>query len=382
MAVIIAILVFGALILIHEFGHYLTARIFHVEIHEFSIGMGPKLISYRSRRTGIRYSIRLLPFGGFVSMPGELGEDPDARPRFGFEAVPPLPETPEENPDDIGYTIANKGNTLSSRPAPQRLVVHAAGAVMNLVLGFLLLFALCFSLAYGSPEHSMLGTTTVSGIYPADDGTSSADFGLRVGDEIISVAGQRVYISDQLMYQIMRYGYTGEPVEVKVRHADGTRETLSIVFPIEEIEGQRFGSFDFTVLPEERTLGSVLRHVFYRSVYIVEMIWESIFDLFSGRYTIDAVAGPLGTAGAITEAAKSGFNNLLYITIVISINLGVFNLLPIPPLDGGHILYTLYEIIFRKPIPQKLTLALDSFFTVFFFGFLIFITIKDLVGFF
>ena len=114
MAVIVAILVFGLLILIHEFGHYLTARMFHVEIHEFSIGMGPKLFSYRSRRTGIRYSLRLLPFGGFVSMPGELGEDPDARPRFGFEAVPPLVEEAEPDPDEIGYTIANKGNTLAN----------------------------------------------------------------------------------------------------------------------------------------------------------------------------------------------------------------------------------------------------------------------------
>ena len=382
MAVLIAIFVFGVLILIHEFGHYLTARLFHVEIHEFAIGMGPKLISYRSKKTGIRYSIRLLPFGGFVSMPGELGEDPDARPRFGFEAVPPLAEESEPDPDEIGYTIANKGNTLASRPPLQRLVVHAAGATMNLVLGFLLLFALCISLAYGSPKHSMLGSTTVSGIYPAEDGSSSEDFGLRVGDEILSVAGQRVFISDQLMYQVMRYGYTGNPIAVEVRHTDGTRETLSIVFPVEEIEGQRFGSFDFTVLPEARTFGSVLRHVFFRACYIVEMIWESIFDLFTGRYTIDAVAGPLGTAGAITEAAKSGFNSLLYITIVISINLGVFNLLPIPPLDGGHIVYTLYELIFRRPIPQKVSLALDSLFTVFFFGFLIFITIKDLVGFF
>ena len=85
MAVLIAILVFGVLILVHELGHSITARIFHVEIHEFSIGMGPKLISRRSKKTGIRYSIRALPFGGYVSMPGELGEDADERPRFGFD---------------------------------------------------------------------------------------------------------------------------------------------------------------------------------------------------------------------------------------------------------------------------------------------------------
>ncbi len=382
MAILIAIFVFGLLILVHEFGHYLTARLFHVEINEFAIGMGPRLCSFRSKKTGIRYSLRILPLGGFVSMAGELVEDADARPRFGFESVPPLPDEVEKGSDDGGYTVANKGNTLASRTPLQRLIVHAAGAAMNLLLGAVLLFALCLSLAYGSPEHSMLGTTTVSGIYPLEDGSSSYDDGLRVGDEILSVAGQRVFISDQLMYQIMRYGYTGEPLAVRVRHADGTRETLFITFPVEELEGQRFGSIDFTVMPEERSFASVLRHVFFRGCYIVEMIWESLFDLFTGRYTIDAVAGPVGTAGAITEAARGGFDSLLYITVVISINLGVFNLLPIPPLDGGHIVYTLYEMVFRRPIPKRVSLALESVFTVFFFGFLIFITIKDLVGFF
>ncbi len=378
MYVLIAILVFGLLILIHEFGHYLTARLFHVEIHEFSIGMGPKLISRRSRKTGIRYSLRMLPFGGFVSMPGELGEDEEP-PRFGFETIPPAP--PErENGEDDGYTVANRGNTLASRPPRQRLVVHVAGAAMNILLGLALLLVLCIMLSARGP-HSSLGTTTVSGIHLNEEtGASSADYGLRVGDRILSVAGQRVFISDQLLYQIMRYGYTGKPVDVEVIHASGSRETLHIVFPTEEAEGQTFGTIDFTVTPERRTVGAVLRHVVFKAAYIVEMIWESLFDLITGRYTLDAVAGPVGTAGAISSAARSGFTTLLYLTVVITINLGVFNLLPIPPLDGGHVVYTLYEMIFRRPVPQKVAAALDSGFSLLLFGFLIFITLKDIIG--
>ncbi len=378
MYVLIAILVFGALILVHEFGHYLTARLFHVEIHEFSIGMGPKLISRRSKKTGIRYSLRLLPIGGFVSMPGELGDEEESGYRFGFEAVPPE-RTPEEDEDD-GYFVANRGNTLSSRPPKQRLVIHVAGAAMNLLLGVLLLFALCISLSVGG-AHSQLGTTTVSSIRVNEEtGASSYDYGLRVGDKILSVADQNVYISDQLLYQIMRYGYTGKEIPVEVIHRDGTRETLGIVFPVEEAEGQTFGTIDFTVAPEERSPLAVLRHVFFKSVYIVEMIWESLFDLITGRYTLDAIAGPVGTASAISDAARSGFTTLLYLTVVITINLGVFNLLPFPPLDGGHIVYTLYELVFRRPVPQRVATALDSGFSLLLFGFMIFIMIKDIVG--
>ena len=378
MYVLIAILVFGLLILVHEFGHYLTARLFHDEIHEFSIGMGPKLISRRSRKTGIRYSLRLLPFGGFVSMPGELGEEEEP-PRFGFETIPPAPKEPDADEND-GYTVANKGNTLASRPPLQRLVVHVAGAGMNILLGIVLLLALCISLSVSNPQHSMLGTTTVSGVRVNEGGMSSADDGLGRGDKILSVAGQRVFISDQLLSQIMRYGYTGKPVDVEVIRPSGERETLHIIFPTEEAEGQTFGTIDFTVEPEKRTVGAVLRHVVFKGAYIVEMIWESIFDLVTGRYTLDAVAGPVGTAGAIGNAARSGITTLLYLTVVITLNLGIFNLLPLPPLDGGHVMYTLYELIFRRPVPQKVATALDSGFSLLLFGFMIFITLKDIIG--
>jgi regulator of sigma E protease len=372
--ILIAILIFGALILVHEFGHYLTARLFHVEIHEFAIGMGPKLISYRSKKTGILYSIRMLPFGGFVSMAGELSDGEAAKMPENPYAHEAIPHTPEEG--DEPY-IANKGNTLISRPAWQRLIVHVAGAAMNIILALVLMAILvCFM---------PLGSTTVGEFIPQSESgyaVSSADSGLAVGDTILSVNGERVYISDQLIYQITRLGNTGEPLELCVRHRNGEVETLSVVFPTYEESGQTFGAFDFKVYRERASFGTVVKHAFFKSVYVVEMIWESLFDLITGRYTIDAVSGPVGTAGAITTAAKSGAITLLYLTVIISMNLGIFNLLPIPPLDGGHVVYTLWEIVTRRRVPERVSSALDAAGAMLFFAFLIFITFKDILAFF
>ncbi len=378
MTILIAILIFGALILIHECGHYITARIFHVQINEFAIGMGPCLLSRVSRKTGIRYSLRALPFGGFVSMLGELGEEEEEprggtskKPFFGYDSVPPVNEESEVKADEP-YLI-NRGNTLASRPGWQRLIVHAAGGVMNILLALVLLIALAIATPLGSTVVAEFVDLSNKGYT-----TSTEDCGLSVGDEILSVAGQRVYISDQLLYQITRYGHTGEPIEVVVRHRDGTRETLSVLFPTFEAEGQIFGDIDFKVFREEKNLGTVLKQAFFKSVYLVEMIWESIFDLITGRYTVDAVAGPVGTAGAISSAAKSGASTLFYLTAIISMNLGIFNLLPVPLLDGGHIAYTAIEMVTRRRLPKKVIGILEAGFAVLLFGFMIFITFQDI----
>jgi regulator of sigma E protease len=110
------------------------------------------------------------------------------------------------------------------------------------------------------------------------------------------------------------------------------------------------------------------------------MIYDSLFDLIRGRYGVDAVSGPVGTTQVIGEAAQAGGATLLYLIAVITINLGVFNLFPLPPLDGGHVVYTLYEMVFRRPVPERVAAALDSGFSLLLFGFLIFITFKDIIG--
>lgn len=321
--ILIALLVFGFLILIHEFGHYLTARIFGVKIHEFAIGMGPKLVWYQSKKTDIVYSLRLFPIGGYVSMLGE---------------------NEEEEGEDSERSLANK-------PAWQRLIVNAAGAAMNLLFGFILLAVLT--------TQMRLGTTTVASFREPENGVvSSADSGLAVGDTILRVNGKKVHISDQLLYRIMHDGT--EPVELLVRRGD-QELTLTVTFPTITESGQMFGDADFTVYAEaDHGLATTAKHAFHKSVYVVSMIWESLFDLLTGRYTVEAVTGPVGTTAVISDMAKTGGAfAVFYLMVVISINLGIFNLLPLPALDGGHILLILIEMVTRRKVPPKVAGLID-----------------------
>lgn len=358
MTVVIAVLVFGLLIFIHELGHYVAARIFRVRIFEFAIGMGPKLVWYESKKTGIVYALRMIPFGGFVSMEGELSEDADAEAAL-QDMAPPLRDP--------------RLGSLASKPAWQRLIVHAAGALQNLFFGFLICVVLTCTMNAGG--------TVVGRFAPADGaGVTSEEQGLMLGDEVIKVGSRRVYIAEQLYYEIVHQGGSEEPLTLTVLR-DGEQITLSVVFPTQEESGETFGVIDFIPYQVEKTAGTVIAHSFHRAGYLVRMVWDSLIDLLTGRYSFRAVSGPVGTATVISDAAKSGFNTLLLLTALISVNLGIFNLLPLPALDGGHIFYTLIELLFRRKLPSKAVGIIDAVGMFLLLGLMVVVTIKDIVTF-
>ncbi|MBE6637336.1 MAG: site-2 protease family protein [Ruminococcaceae bacterium] len=312
MQIVIALLIFGFLILIHEFGHYLMARIFKVGINEFAIGMGPKLISRTAKKTGIRYSLRLLPIGGFVSM---VGED-------------------EESESE---------NSLNKKPVWQRFLIMVAGSVMNLLLGFLLTAILVLMLP-------RLSGTTVAGF--AENATS-AEAGLQVGDTIVAIDGVKVHTGYDLSYVLLREGI--EAIDITVLRGDERITIPNVSFPKIEDSGVTFGTPDFSVYAVEKTVGTVIKETFYRSITSVRMIWESIFDLISGRYGIEQMSGPVGITTEIGNAATAGDGgiSLVSLSALIAVNLGVMNLLPLPALDGGRILFLLIEAIRRKPLKRE-----------------------------
>ncbi len=315
LTVVIALLVFGFLIFIHEFGHYIFARIFRVKINEFSIGMGPKLVWYDSKKTGIRYAISMFPIGGYVAMAGEDDESDD--------------------PD-----------SFDKKPAWQRFIITFAGAAVNLIAGFIATAILV--------TMSPIGNTTIAKFVEGEEHgfeISSEDSGLMIGDRIIAVDGKRVSIPDELSYEIMRRGT--HPLDITVIR-DGVEVTIpDVVFPGMTEEGQNFGVMDFKVYRIEKNVGNVLSQSFQKSFLTVRMCWESIYDLITGRYTFAAVSGPVGISSAIGDAAKMGFTSLLSIVALISINLGFMNLLPIPALDGGRLITILVEMITKKKLPKK-----------------------------
>lgn len=341
---LVAVLVFGLLIFIHELGHFITARIFGVTVYEFSIGMGPAMITYTSKKTNIKYALRVFPLGGYVSMAGE-----------------------DEESDDP--------NAFDKKPSWQRFIVTAAGGVVNLLFGALLTLAVVLASA-------PLGSTAIHS-YPEQSNheISSEESGLRPGDVILAVNGSRVHVVNDLAYEIMHDAGQG-PVDVRILR-DGEEMTLSVTFPTAVSSGTRVGLLDFYVQAEEMTFGNVLKHTFYRSLSTVKMVWESLIDLVSGRYGMEAVSGPVGVAGAISDAAATDIVQLLYLVAIISINLGVVNLLPLPALDGGRLFFLLFEMIARRPVLAKKHEALiHGIGIMLLLGFMIIVTFKDIFSFF
>ena len=335
MYILIAILVFGLLIFIHEGGHFLAARICKVTVNEFSIGMGPKLFSKRSKKSNTLYSLRALPIGGYVAMDGE--------------------DESSENPD-----------AFCNKSVPKRMFIVLAGAFMNLLLGFILMFMLVFS------QEFLLSTR----IGAFNENSLSAEK-LMIGDEVRRVVGARVHTGDELIYEIMNEG--DKPIDLVVIR-DGEEVLLEdVVFPNFVDSGVTFGEIDFKVYSEEATFGNYIKHAFYRSCSTVKMIYDSIFNLISGKYGMEAVSGPVGVTEVVGDAAKSGFSNLVYVVCVVSINLGVFNLLPIPALDGGKFAFLAVEAIIRRPINKKFEAYINFIGIVLLFGLMIFVTFKDII---
>ena len=339
--ILISILIFGLLIFIHEFGHYFFARVFKVKIHEFSIGMGPKLIEYRSKKTDINYAISSIPIGGYVAMAGEDGESEDP-------------------------------NSFGKKPAWQRFIITVAGATVNILAGFIVMLIYTVMVDFG-------GTTVAE--FPTFEETgfeiSSSESGLMQGDVITAVNGKRVRILDELQYEIMRHGY--EPVRVTLLR-DGKEMELTVEFPTIGESGQTFGCIDFRVYREEKTFGSVMSYAFSKGILMMRMCWESVYDLITGRYSFEAVSGPVGISSAIGDAARAGTLQLLYIAALISINLGVMNLLPFPALDGGRLITILIEMISRRRIPAKIEGVINAVGLFILLALSAVILVKDVIG--
>lgn len=333
---LLALFIFGVLILVHEFGHYITARIFDVHIEEFSIGMGPKIFSRVSKKTNIRYSLRALPIGGYVAMVGENEESEDER-------------------------------AFCKKSTWKRMIITAAGSVMNLLVGVILTFAVAVS-------AKSIGNTTVAQF---DENAVSSQYGLMTEDEILKIDGVRVHTANQLVYEISRV--TDGPVEIVVLR-DGKEVVLPEVrFGTSTEEGIVFGERDFLVHAVEKSFGNIMRHTFYNSGLAVKSVWQSLIDLLTGRYSLKAVSGPVGVTQAITTVAKTGTVNLLYLVSVIAMNLGIFNLLPIPALDGGKLFFLFFELIFRKPINRKVEGYIHAAGMILLLGLIALVSIKDII---
>jgi len=353
LTIIGVVLVFGLLIFIHELGHFLTARLFKVGVNEFSLGMGPALFSKTSKKSGIKYSLRLLPIGGYVSM---VGED-----RL-------------EAQDDASVALCKK-------PAWQRFIVMAAGATMNLVLGFIIMAVMV------TQQERFFGTTIdffvsqENGVYVRRD-DNSWGYGLHIGDKIEKIGNEPVRIYDDLSFEIMRVG--AEPTDVTVIR-DGKRTVVQdVVFPTFTDRGMVFADSSF-IMPKqiEKNALTVLQQTFMQTYSTVRMIYETLFDTISGRYGLAAVSGPVGVVETVNDTVaqtQEGYRlrAIMYLVMVLTINLGIMNLLPFPALDGGRIFFIFIELLRGKPVKPEFEGYVHFAGMVVLMLFMVFITYNDI----
>ena len=315
--VIVPVLILSFMIFIHELGHYMSARWIKAEIKEFAVGMGPKLLSHKSKKTDIVYAVRAVPIGGSLTLVGE-----------------------DENSDSA--------NAFFRKPLWQRFLMIVSGSVMNLLLGFIIMAVIISGAEIG--YHS-------TRINRFDSMATSNISGLMEGDQILRINNKKINVWHDLVYTVIREGT--EPVRVTVLR-NGERIIIeNVKFPVEAEGGLTFGAIDFRPEVDRKNTGTVIRQTFYQSLATVDMVWSSFFDLITGRFGVEQISGPVGVTQAIGNSAReatedrarsSGF---LFLLAIITINLGIVNLLPLPALDGGRIVFLLIEFVRRKPLKPE-----------------------------
>ena len=337
---LLAIFLFGVLIAIHEFGHFSFAKLFKVKVNEFSLGMGPKLISKTKGET--TYSLRLLPIGGFVSMEGE----------------------DEDSDDDRAF---------NKKPAWQRFIIVAAGAILNLILGVVVV-AICLSCS------DLVGTREVHSFF---DNATSQQTGLQAGDEIIEINGTKIYSFKGISFNLVRD--SDNKLDMVVRRGGEKVKLEGVTFNQFEFEGRQYIEQDFIIVGEKPTVFNVVKNAFLDSASIVQMVRLSIVDIFTGKYGIKDISGPVGTISAIAEstAEAESFSDKILTALtflsMITINVGVFNLLPFPALDGGRLFFIFVEMIRRKPIPAKKEGLVHTVGMVILLAFMAVVMISDII---
>lgn len=310
--IILAILAFGMLVIVHEFGHFITAKRGGVQVNEFWIGMGPTLL--KKEHNGTLYCLKLLPFGGACVMEGE-DEDSESEHAFGKASL------------------------------PRRMLIVAAGALMNFLVGFLIVLAV---IQPNGPNGGYI-VSTIDSVNPAS--TAAAAGGLQAGDEILEVDGYNILMRSDFEIALARGVDT--TYEVVVRR-DGEKITLPAVTlepTIEGEDGRKMIGLTFAEQPD--SIGMHINMAVRTSVNYARMVWASLGMLVTGQVGVDQLSGPVGVAEVMATTASYSIAAFLQLVAFISINLGVMNLLPLPALDGGRLVFLILEGIRRKPVPAK-----------------------------
>ena len=337
------ILILGIIVLVHEGGHFLFAKLFGIYVYEFSIGMGPKLFSKKDKKGETSYSIRAIPIGGFVSLAGEEVNDD------------------EKVPED---------RKLYNKPVWQRFLVMFFGAGFNFILAIITLFMI--GSIWGAPDtRSIISKVEVD--YPAYVA------GIREGDIVKSVNGKKTKTSDDLAIR-MQLADKSKPIEFVIER-DNKNYTFKVMPEEKDIDGTKSYVVGITMgsMEVKRGFGDIIKYTFVKTGSIFRQMFITFEGLFTGGIKVNDLSGPVGIYSVVGEYRTAGFENILYLIALLSINVGFINLIPLPAFDGGRILFLIIEKIKGSPVSSKTENIIHSIGFVLLMLLMLYVTFNDIL---
>lgn len=317
MTFIYFLLVLGITVFIHELGHFIFAKKAGIYIHEFSIGMGPRLFKFNRKDDETEYSVRLFPIGGYVSMSGEEVELDES--------------VPEEQ-------------RFQSKTWVQRCLTIVAGVLFNFILAMVLLFIV--GLVVGVPTNTPV-------INSLDKDYPIYNTALEPGDKIIKINNKRTGSVDRMLLELQLNN--GENITMEVVSKNGVNKVVELTPKKIEEQGTEFYRYGFS-LDNKVTKGLLpsIKYAFVKTSTLIEQMFIIIKSLVIGKLKLNSLAGPIGIYGIVGETAKAGLINVIYLIAFLSINVGFINIMPIPAFDGGRLLFLIIEKIKGSPVNTKI----------------------------
>lgn len=376
-SIALAIGILLAMVTVHEFGHYIVGKLLHFKITEFAVGFGPAIFKKRSKKTGELFALRVVPLGGYCAFDGE-------------DEYEEKEETKQEKEEQSQINQINqeaypepKGERFNDQAPWKRILVLIAGATMNYLLALVLIIIMFAGI--GRPLYSVVVEKPEQDAAAVAVQTDISEQGLQTGDVILKINGKDVYVITDYLDAISGEK-SGAEIPVLVI-ANGEMKTRTLVLAADANFANMtdtqtllkamniYGLFSVT---EKQGFFSAIGHSFAYSLKIGGTVLRSLGELLTGKLGISAMGGPVTTISLTAQAASSGLASFLNIAAFIGVNLAVFNLLPVPALDGCKVIFCLIEWIRKKPVNRKIETIINLVGIIFLFGFAILVDLLQL----
>lgn len=345
--ILLAILLLGILIMVHEFGHFAAARLCGIEVKEFSLGFGPPILRKVSKKTGTGFSIRPIPLGGYCMFYGDMDDDPSGK-------------------------MQDDPRAYDRQPVWKRMITVVSGPLMNFVLAIVVAVILMAFFAV-----KPVGNCYIGGV---EEGSPAMEAGILPGDKIISIADTNVEsLSAQGVVDAIGAGDPAVPVEITLRR-DGKDIPLSVQMNYSETEKRYLMGITIAESTGRLSAGEIIPEAWDMCVFYGGTITRALGKMVTTGEGLNESAGPIGIVDMVSQQTRQyGIMAYLELMVLISINLGLMNLLPIPGLDGSRLVFHLIELIMGRPVNRKVETVIYLIGYVFLIGLMIFFTFKDVL---